>query len=100
MESPKINFSISVVTISELYAGTRNATEEAEVYDFYRSLVVLNIGAEVAKLAGEYVRKYGKSHNVGIADALIAATASRHNLPLATLNVKHFPMIVNLVTPY
>jgi predicted nucleic acid-binding protein len=100
LENPDIHFSISVVTISELYAGTRSSAEEDEVHDFCRSLFVLSIGAEIAQLAGEYVRKYGKSHSVGIADALIAATAARHNLPLATLNMKHFPMLTNIAAPY
>ena len=33
-------------------------------------------------------------------DALIAATAKAHGLPLATLNIKHFPMFDGLTRPY
>ena len=54
---------------------------------------VRDIGLETAGLAGDYVRRYGPSHGVDPIDALIAATAKTRNLELATLNLKHFPMI-------
>jgi predicted nucleic acid-binding protein len=41
-----------------------------------------------------------KSHNVGLADALIAATAESRQAALVTLNIKHFPMLANVVVPY
>ncbi|MBA4146849.1 MAG: hypothetical protein H0X66_01955 [Verrucomicrobia bacterium] len=43
---------------------------------------------------------YGRSHGVGLPDAFLAATALAHNLQLATLNQKHFPMLNNIVVPY
>jgi predicted nucleic acid-binding protein len=44
---------------------------------------------EIAKTAGLYRRDYGKSHGVGLADAIIAATCESENAVLKTLNVKH-----------
>jgi len=35
-----------------------------------------------------------------VADLLIAATAGQLNLPLATTNVRHFPMFTGLKPPY
>jgi predicted nucleic acid-binding protein len=40
--------------------------------------------------------KYCLSHKLGLADALIAATAIIHNLELYTLNVKDFVFIPQL----
>ena len=39
-------------------------------------------------------------HEVGLADAVIAATAESLGAELKTLNVKHFPMLKGLKPPY
>ena len=46
------------------------------------------------------MRHFHKSHGIDIPDALIAATAEHHELRLATLNVKHFPMFPKLRRAY
>ena len=43
---------------------------------------------------------YGKAHGVGIADAIVAATATTEDAELKTLNVKHYPMLRNLEPAY
>ncbi len=48
---------------------------------------------------GLYRRDYGPSHGVGLADALIAATAELHQAKFVTLNARHFPM-VEVEVPY
>jgi predicted nucleic acid-binding protein len=45
-------------------------------------------------------RDYGKSHGVGLADALIAASAEMRGAVLVTLNRKHFPMLPTVIVPY
>lgn len=47
---------------------------------------------EIGKKAGTYLRKYMKSHNLQLGDALIAATAFYYKYPFYTLNKKHYPM--------
>jgi hypothetical protein len=37
---------------------------------------------------------------VGVADLIIAATAEQLDLPLATTNLRHFPMFKGLKPPY
>ncbi|PIE63600.1 MAG: VapC toxin family PIN domain ribonuclease, partial [Desulfobacterales bacterium] len=54
----------------------------------------------IARTGGLYKRDYGKSHGVGLADAIIPATASTHNTALKTLNVKHYPMLKKLQPAY
>lgn len=58
------------------------------------------IDCEIAKAGGLYKRDFGRSHGVGLADALLAATADRENAELKTLDVKHYPMIRNLKPAY
>ena len=47
---------------------------------------------EIGNLAGEYLRRFFKSHNLQIGDALIAATAVQNQAALWTRNSKHYPM--------
>jgi predicted nucleic acid-binding protein len=100
IENPAIPFSISVITITELLAGVRGIDEESELFDFLSSLTIFNVSPIIAEIAGSYMKQFSKSHNVGIADALIAASASHHHVSLASLNAKHFPMVSDLVIPY
>jgi predicted nucleic acid-binding protein len=100
LESSSYSFSISVVSITELYAGLRNSRELLELQEFIASLVIHPVDERIAALAGKYLNQYAKSHNVGIADALIAATAKVHGEQVATLNVKHFPMLPDVFRPY
>lgn len=46
------------------------------------------------------MRHYRASHAIDLPDALIAAAAEHHGLTLATLNVKHFPMLNGLRRAY
>jgi predicted nucleic acid-binding protein len=59
------------------------------------------VDEETSRLAGELGRRFRRSHDpMGIADLVIAATARRLELPLATLNVRHFPMFPGLEPAY
>ena len=98
--SSEAAFSISVVSITELYAGLRNASELDQLQQFLLSFTVHPVDEKIAALAGKYLNQYAKSHHLGIADAMIAATASVSGEQLATLNVKDFPMLTGVVRPY
>ena len=91
---------VSVITLAELYAGVREGRERTALDTFVNAFVVLPISSDIAVKGGLYRRDYGKSHGVGLADALIAATAEHHNATLVTLNAKHFPMLSDVDVPY
>lgn len=57
-------------------------------------------GAILLDAGGLYKRDYGKSHNVGLADAIIAATCRSEKAQLKTLNVQHNPMIKGIAPAY
>jgi hypothetical protein len=92
--------SVSVVTLAEIEIGVRSPANERDADAFFGLTHVLPIGREIAKHAGSLLRHYGASHSVDLPDALIAATAEHHALKLATLNLKHFPMLPGLKRPY
>jgi predicted nucleic acid-binding protein len=91
---------ISVITITELRAGQRSRREEAGIDRYVEVFNPIDVSVSIAEKAGEFRRTFGRSHGVGPIDAIIAATADIHGLPLATLNLKQFPMFPGLDRPY
>lgn len=82
---------ITPITIAEVGAGAFAAEMEA-VSRFFAPLVCVAIDDRIGRLAGEHLRRYGKSHGLKIADALIAASANVCQAALWTRNRKHYPM--------
>ena len=91
---------ISAATVAELYAGVREGTERTKLETFLKVFHAVPIDDEIARQGGLYRRDYKKSHSTGLNDALIAATAELLQVPLVTLNKKHFPMLANVIVPY
>ncbi len=81
----------SPVSIAEIRHGMR-AHERESTERVFSALICVPIDAEIGARAGDYLRAFRSSHALELADALIAATASVHQLELWTLNRKHFPM--------
>jgi len=79
------------VSVAEVYSGVRKG-DETSTGKLFILLEPVSILPDTGKKAGEYLRTYAKSHGVEIADALVAACAFIENLPLWTLNRKHYPM--------
>jgi predicted nucleic acid-binding protein len=81
----------SPVNEAELWAGARQ-TEYDSMEALFDALVCAPVDAAVGRSAGDYLRRYRKSHGLELGDALIAATAVAHNAMLWTRNRKHYPM--------
>jgi predicted nucleic acid-binding protein len=91
---------ISVGSVVELYAGFKNRREEQNGERLFSEAQVLPLTHDIAKRAGVFSRLYEASHGLDDVDAIIAATAEHHDLKLATLNTKHFPMFPKLKRAY
>lgn len=83
---------ISAVTDMEIAYGVRNKRELQQHQKLLDTLgiAILDIDETISTTARHWVREYGLSHTLHLADALIAATAQRHNLTLFTFNLKDF----------
>lgn len=90
---------ISVITVAELFAGVREGEESRLLEQFLSAFEIVALTREIAREGGLYRRNYGPSHGVGLADALIAATAVLRPARLVTLNARHFPML-QVEVPY
>jgi predicted nucleic acid-binding protein len=92
--------SISAVSVAELYQGVREGAEHAKLARMISAFVVLPLTQEIAETAGLYRRDFRARSGCGLADCMIAATASGHQMVLVTLNAKHFTMLENVIVPY
>ena len=91
-----LDLYISLITHTELYAGksvweTKKAQRELEV--IMKGLRVLPLSKEVSKESGRLRAKY----DIDLIDAIIAATAIAEEIPMATLNLKHFRKVSGLI---
>lgn len=91
---------LSPIVVAELFAGVKGNSEQLALENFFSLFRMVPVDAQIAKIGGLYKRDYGKSHGVGLADAIMAATAFAENASLKTLNTKHYPMIKNLKPAY
>ena len=91
---------LSSIVVAELYAGVRGDSERTALDDFVSLFRVAPVDARIARAGGLYRRDFGKSHGVGLADALLAATAEVEGAELKTLNVRHYPMFKELTPAY
>lgn len=91
---------ITTITIAELFAGVRDGKEREVLDQFIREFQIAHLTESAAQKGGLYRRDYGKSHGVGLADAIIAATVQDLGATLATLNSKHYPMLKTIHVPY
>jgi predicted nucleic acid-binding protein len=91
---------LSAIVVAELFAGVKGGAEQGTLEEFVSLFRVVPVNAEIAKSGGLYKSKFGKSHGVGLADAILAAAVEAENAELKTLNTKHYPMLKGLSPAY
>ena len=94
------NYTISVVTVTEIVAGWHKRQREDRIQEFFAEISdaeVLTMDTRIAEMAG---RIYGDLERtgqpIGLADAIIAGTALQHDLTLVTGNLSHYQRIQGL----
>ena len=93
---PKL--TISAITYLELIQGMRSKAELSAVQKSLelRHTERLPVTPAITERAAALMETLALSHGLQLGDALIAATAIEHNLPLLTANTKHFAAIDGL----
>lgn len=96
--------SVGVASITPVRTEVLGAVRPDEVR---RTMTVLglvgwlDVTVEIADMAAGLRRRHHPSHSgIGIIDYLVAAAAIHVNGPLATLNIRDFPMFPGLTRPY
>ena len=77
----------------ELIVGCRNSNELEALMQFLKHFVVLHLERTASEQAVDLLRRYRLSHNLLIADALIAATAMSRDIPLISKNQRDYRFI-------
>ncbi len=90
----------SEITRLEVLAGMRNS-EERRSRSLLSTLHWHPVDAAVAEKAGELGREWlPGNQGIDSADLAIAATAILLHARLLTVDVRHFPMFADLISPY
>ncbi len=91
---------ISAVTLYELLMGATNEQKLHDVKLLTEDVITLPFDEEVSLKSGEIYHSLRKSNNmIEFRDIFIAATCLVHDLPIKTINKKHFERIEGLNIP-
>jgi len=95
--SEVVPLAISPITLYELLMG---ATDNKKLYDVQlltEDLLILHFDERVASKSGEIYHQLRKENKmIEFRDIFIAATCIVYEMPLKTLNIKHFERISGL----
>ena len=94
--------AISMVSSAELLTGCRNKSEQSALEKSLATYQLLWIDEQTSRMSHDLYQRFFLSHGTGFFDCLIAATALRYQIVLATINEKHFRHIPDLqvIRPY
>ena len=84
------HFFISTITEAELLSYPEMTSDElAKIDNILKTLSIIPVDSQIARLSGFFKRKY----NISLPDAIIAATGYLTNSTILTKNIKDFKNI-------
>ena len=81
------------IAANEFIFGSRNKIEKSQNKRFIIQFPIIEINEEISKLSYTLIDQHCLSTGIGLADALIAATAIHLQIPLWTVDHKHLSRI-------
>jgi len=90
---------IALQSYMELLQCAKDKAHQRFTKDFLASFgfIILPLTEKIGHRAAIYIEEYSLSSGLRAGDALVAATATENNLPLASSNIKHFRVVKDLV---
>jgi len=97
-----IQFGVSRIVQIEVLQGALNKQDQTHALKLLRRFELIELMPSDYQWAVEQLIRYKLSHNIGGMDCLIAATSHRLQIPLYTMNLKHFTPILGTLAqkPY
>lgn len=101
-QKAQVPLAVAGVAALELLAGCRNQQAVKQANELLRPLPRLWLPEAAQESTFGWFASLSLSHGMGLPDALIAATAMAHGLPLLTFNARHFAAVPGLTirAPY
>jgi len=97
LSSKHQSFAVSVITAFEVLGGA-TAAQKSFWDPIFQTLTILPFDMHANEKAIQIYQRLKSAGNlIDLPDLFIAATAIAHELPLATLNTKHFERITKLI---
>lgn len=91
------NAFTSVIVYHELLTGARTAKAQKAVETLLENWEIIPVDRQIAGTAAALRREWAeKGKAMGLADSLIAATASVRKMKVVTSNIKYFPASIAL----
>ena len=90
------DFAISIITHYEIFTGS-NDKQDSFWTEFLDTIEILDLDVKASEEAVKIYKQLKKTGKmIDLADILIAATSLSNDIPIATLNLKHFVRIKGL----
>lgn len=101
-QSPPAPLRFSTVTYLQLLSLARDEGELKRIQRFMQPYPVLSLGPQASGAAVELITAHGLAEGLTPTDALVAATALAHEIPVVTGNAAPFENIAGLevIAPY
>lgn len=90
------NVVLSAITVAEIQQGAASKENLQQINRILKQYIVLPIEYQISNIFSALVNKYVLSHDTDIGDMIVAATSLHYQLPLLTMNHKHYKHIPNL----
>ena len=87
---------MSCITVAEILQGARSKEDLNKINKYLNQFIVVPVDYPASDIFSLLIKKFVLNHDTAIADTLVAATALHYQLPLLTMNQKHFKHIPNL----
>jgi predicted nucleic acid-binding protein len=90
--------AISIISYMELLRGARDKREIKNIRSFLKDVdfKMLPVTENIGHRASIYMEEYCLKVDMCVADALLAATAAEHQLPMLTGNKKHYTPVADI----
>jgi len=94
---PDYKLFTSTIVEFELLAGATDSSKRVSIEELLSLCTILPVSSKIARKTADIFQELRKRNQlIDMGDILIAATAIEHDLPVKTLNLKHFNRIPQL----